>query len=275
MPDWQRVAGGRAEFDVASVREDLSGRYKPPPFSIDPDDDFVDTGGLFTADLSVQGFIDFAYKLPQQYNLLSHLPDWARKKQFEIQARAAGHPTKDQLRLMMQSLLADRFKLALHYETQEGEVLVMTLIKPGKLGPRLRLHKDGRACDLVAPRPAGAPVTFDMFRCNLYMAINEPDDVLLAGARNTTVESMAAFLSNVGYKKPIVDRTGITANIDFSMEYVPERRGAPAASGGAEAPVPGATFDEAVRDQLGLRIEPGRAALQIPMVDRVEMPTEN
>jgi len=278
VPEWVTAAGGKMEFEVASIREDPSGKYKPPPFSIDPDDDFVDTGGLFTADLSVQGFIDFAYKLPQQYNLLSHLPDWARKMQFEIQARAAGHPTKDQMRLMMQLLLADRFKLVLHYETQETDVLVMTLTKPGKLGPRLRLHADGPPCDVVAPRPPGAAVTFDMFRCNSYIAINMPENVILAGARNTTVESMTAFFSSVGRMRPIVDRTGIKGAIDFSMEYTPERpqtRGAAPSGPDGQAEAPGTTFEEAVKNQLGLKLEPTKAPMEIPVVDYVKMPSEN
>jgi uncharacterized protein (TIGR03435 family) len=107
------------------------------------------------------------------------------------------------------------------------------------------------------------------------MVATDRPDLYLAGARNTTVELMAAFFANVGYKKPVVDRTGITDRIDFSMEYVPERRGTPASGGDTEAAVPGATFDQAVKNQLGLRLEPGRAPLQIPVVDRVEMPSEN
>ena len=219
--------------------------------------------------------IAFAYKLPRQYNLLSRLPDWARKKQFEIQARAAGNPTKDQMRLMMQSLLAERFKLALHYETQDTQVLIMTLMKPGKLGPRLRLHADGAACDMVVPRPSGATVTFDMFPCNVYMMATDRPELFLAGARNTTVELMAAFLSNVGHMRPIVDRTGIKGTIDFSMEYTPEPRGAPAAGGDTEVAVSGATFDQAVKDQLGLKLETARLPLEVPVVDHVEMPSEN
>src|ERR1019366_9325099 len=224
MPAWVTAAGGKAEFEVASVREDLSGKFHPSPFSMDADDGFTSTGGLFTADLSLGEFIAFAYKLPVQYNLLSHLPDWARKKQFEIQARAAGNPTKDQIRLMMQSLLAERFKLALKYEAQETQVLIMTLMKPGKLGPRLRLHADGSACVVVVPRPPGATVTFDMFPCNVYMMATDRPELFLAGARNTTVELMAAFLSNVGHMRLIVDQTGINGAIDFSMEYTPPAR---------------------------------------------------
>jgi len=274
IPDWQAAAGGKMEFEVASVREDPSGKYVGPPFSTDADDDFSDAGGLFTADSPLSGYISFAYKLPQQNPMISNLPQWAKSKHFEIQARAAGKPTKDQMRLMMQSLLADRFKLAVHFEAQEMPVLVMALAKPGKMGPRLRLHADGPPCDVVAPRPAGAPVTFDMFRCNLYLAINEPDNVILAGARNTTVQLMAAFFTNVGHMRPIVDRTGIAGTIDFSMEYTPEKRGGSTAAD-APADVPGTMFEQAVKDQLGLKLEPAKAPVNVLVVDRVELPTEN
>jgi bla regulator protein BlaR1 len=275
VPDWQTAAGGRAEFEVASVREDPSGKYVSPPYSTDSDDDFTKGSGLFTADGDLAIYISFAFKLAQQHNMLSDLPDWAHKKHFVIEARAPANATKDQMRLMMQSLLADRFKLALHFETREMPVLIMTLAKPGKMGERWRLHADGPACDVVATRAPGAAVTFDMFPCHAYMAINEPENVLLAGARNTTVELMGAFFSNVGHMRPIVDRTGISGNIDFSMEYTPERRGAPAAGAEGEAEVPGTTFEQAIKDQLGLKLEPANAPLEIPVVDHVEMPTEN
>lgn len=162
-------------FDVASVRDDPSGKWVPPPFSFDADDAFKDTGGLFTADANLATYISFAYKLPIQYNLLSGLPEWAKKEHFVIQARAEGNPTKDQMRLMMQSLLAERFKLALHYEMQDRTVLAMTLAKPGTFGQRLRLHADGPPCSVVTPRPKGAQITFDMFPCDVILMANEPD----------------------------------------------------------------------------------------------------
>jgi uncharacterized protein (TIGR03435 family) len=60
-----------------------------------------------------------------------------------IEARAEGNPNKDQMHLMMQSLLAERFKLAVQFETHEVPVMAMVLIKPGKLGSRLRPHSQG------------------------------------------------------------------------------------------------------------------------------------
>jgi uncharacterized protein (TIGR03435 family) len=276
VPAWQTAAGGKMAFEVASVREDLSGKWVPPPFSFDADDDFKDTGGLFTADANVATYVSFAYKLPIQYNLLTGLPDWAKKENFAIQARAAGHPTKDQMRLMMQALLADRFKLALHYETQERPVLVMTLAKPGKLGSRLRLHADGPACNVVTPRPPGAEISFDMFPCHILLMANKPDNVLLAGARDTTVELMDAFFDNVGHLgRPIVDRTGIHRTIDFSMEFTPDPKGAPAAGVDGQTDLLGTSFAEAIREQLGLKLETAKAPVEVPVVDHVEMPSEN
>ena len=56
--------------------------------------------------------------------------------------RAERNATKDQMRLMVQSLLAERFKLAVHFEKQQMPVLAMTLMKPGKTGPKLIAHVD-------------------------------------------------------------------------------------------------------------------------------------
>lgn len=273
-PDWQTKAGSKMAFDVASVREDPTGKYGAPPFSMDADDAFKPTGGLFTADVPLSQYISFAYKLPIQYNLLSGLPEWAKKEHFVIQARAAGNPTKDQMRLMMQSLLADRFKLALHYEMQDRTVLVMTLAKPGTFNQRLRLHVDGAPCSVVTSRPKGAQITFDMFPCHLILMTFKPDNVILAGARDTTVELMAAFFSNVGHLGPIVDRTGISEPVDFSIDFLPEKRPDPAAAN-SQADVPGTSLRDALQSQLGLRLKPATAPLSIPVVDHIEQPSAN
>jgi uncharacterized protein (TIGR03435 family) len=180
------------------------------------------------------------------------------------------------MRLMMQSLLEDRFKLALHYETEERPVLVMTLAKPGKLGRGLRLHADGPACDVVKPRPQGAAVTFDMFPCRLLLAINQADGTMLVGARDTTVELMDAFFENVGHLgRFVVDRTGIDGTIDFSMEYTPETKSAPAAGVDGQTDLLGTSFAEAIREQLGLKLEPAKASVPVPVIDHVEQPSEN
>ena len=73
-----------------------------------------------------------------------HVPDWVRNGRYDIEARAPGAATKDQMRLMMQSLLAERFKLTVHWETREAPVFALVEAKPGKLGPQLEPHPSGR-----------------------------------------------------------------------------------------------------------------------------------
>ena len=82
----------------------------------------------------------FAYDLGgyQTLQLQDQLPKWATVGRYDIQARAGGNPTREQMQLMMQSLLADRFKLAVHTETNEGPIYALVLATPGKLGPYLK-----------------------------------------------------------------------------------------------------------------------------------------
>jgi uncharacterized protein (TIGR03435 family) len=243
---------------------------------MDSDDNYIPTGGLFTADMSLQTYISFAYKLNLLNSGLAHLPEWVATENFEIRARSAGNPTKDQMRLMMQSLLAERFKLVIHFETREQPVLALTLIKPNNPGPKLHPHVDGPACDSREPPRDNSTANIDVFppMCNEFQAIEKPDHEVLVGARNTTAELMAAFFSNVGHLgRPVVDQTGLSGPIDFTMEYTPDSN---AASGtGAPPDLKGETFLEAVKEQLGLKLEPTKARLDIPVVDHVERPSEN
>jgi bla regulator protein blaR1 len=263
------------QFEAASIREDPERKYKSPPYSTDADDDGVIPAGLFIADSALTSYISFAYKLPQQHPMLEHLPQWAKERHFVIEARPEGTPTKGELRLMMQSLLADRFHLRLHFESREEPVLIMTLRTPGRPGPGLRLHKDGPPCTVATEHKPGTPVTFDMFPCGQYLAIDRRDHTVLAGARNTTIELMSAFFNNVGQLRPIVDRTGIAGTVDFSMVYAPEPRGSAAVEANADTPSAGVPFLDAIKDQLGLRLESGKASLRIPVVDDVQPPSPN
>jgi uncharacterized protein (TIGR03435 family) len=126
--DWQTAAGGKMAFEVASVKP--SKIPKDPGFPLDASGNFS-RGRRFSASLPLMVYINFAFKLtpPEQASpeqpgsALAHIPGWVRGDEFfAVEAMAEGDPTKDQLRLMMQSLLADRFGLAVHFETQEVPV---------------------------------------------------------------------------------------------------------------------------------------------------------
>src|SRR5690348_6475808 len=139
--------GENMSFEVASIKQDKNepteanfGGNMP----LDAGNAFSPTGGLFSA--SNQWFVQyiiFAYKLTQyQYRAIQkQLPDWANNTRYDIEARATGNPTKDQYRLMMKSLLKERFKLTVHFQTVQAPVFALVMDKQGKLGPQLRIRQ--------------------------------------------------------------------------------------------------------------------------------------
>src|SRR5580692_111897 len=104
VPDWQTAAGGKLSFEVASVKP--SAAFKPPTFPLDSGN-AVTQGGRFSAGMKLLTYITFAYKLDttsdQRAAMLAQMPKWADADFFQIEARADGNATKDQMRLMMQS----------------------------------------------------------------------------------------------------------------------------------------------------------------------------
>ena len=212
--------------------------------------------------------------------MLARLPKWVDTDFIEIDAKAAGNPTKDQMRLMMQSLLAERFHLAVHYETQEMPVYALTLIKPGTWGPKLIRHADGPPCDVSGPldRATGLPddPAADVFpsRCESQTSVPGKNGRIVQGTRNTTMAILAGFLSRTG-GRPVVDRTGIIDRIDYRLEWTPESNG-PGIPGVEVQPDPNpVTFMDAVREQLGLKLQSTKAPVQTLVIDRIERPSEN
>lgn len=270
VPAWQKAAGGSMQFGVASIRPD-DGPFHPPSFALSADDWFREPNGRFHADFTVATYIEFAYKLwltgEQRRVMLEHLPAWVGGQRYAIEATAPLHATKDQYRLMMQQLLAERFALKLHFEEREMPVLVMTLEKPGKTGPRLIPHEQGPACD--------AKATADVYPSECYSFSMMPKDgQFLLGSRGTSMELIAEFLGNLGgsggeITRPVIDRTGLRGQWDFTLMAV-----APPKEGATDPPA-GPTLLEAIHEQLGIALKPARAMVQVPIVDHVDRPSEN
>jgi uncharacterized protein (TIGR03435 family) len=132
--------------------------------------------------------------------MVAHLPKWFSEDSYVINAQAEGDPTKDQMRLMMQSLLADRFKLAVHFERQELPVLALGLDKPEKTGPKLYPHSKGLLCDGPFPRnvivaaPTKSTDVFPPF-CGKVLKIGLPNGSILMGGRDLTMAQIALMLS--------------------------------------------------------------------------------
>ncbi len=260
---------------------------------MDAGEGYRHTGGRFRADFPVSIYIQFAYKLwpseDQSRGMFAHLPKWVTTDRYSIDATVAGNPNKDQMRLMMQSLLADRFQLAAHFETRELPVLALSLVKPGVLGPNLRSHADGRPCDaaaaLDAPVPArvirgdttAGPENFPPM-CDSFALIRKSGGALmLAGYRNATMDMLSASLAGVvGQGRPLIDKTGLTGRFDFTIEWAPESNGPPPSAPPAAPSDPlGPTPLQALRDQLGLKVESAKGPVPILVIDKVERPSEN
>ena len=273
VPEWQTKAGGKMEFEVASVRLD-KGPFQPPSFALSADDWFREPNGRFHADFSLTTYIEFAYKVwptrEEERVMLAGLPDWVKADRYAIEATAPLHATKDQYRLMMQALLAERFQLKLHVENKEMPVLAMTLEKPGKTGPKLIPHEQGPACD--------APPTADVFPafCYGFMATMPKDGMARFGSRGSPMELIGKFLGSTGAMsgeigRPVVDQTGLSGRWDFSLEVAsPFDKKAPDAEQST-----GPTVMEGVQEQLGLRLKPAKAVIPVTVIDHVERPSEN
>jgi uncharacterized protein (TIGR03435 family) len=290
-PDWQTAAGGPQAFDVVSVKQNKSGL--PPSgdpvnsnVPLGPQDLFTPTGGLLSAtNMPLFQYMIFAYKLtPNQVQaVMAQLPKWATANRYDVQARVAGNPTKDQFRMMMQALLADRFKLAVHYEMKQVPVLGLVLDKPGKLGPQIQRHPDDSPCSTAIPTVAqgAVPTVAGGFPepCGAVAGLPASTSGRIRfGARNMTMTAIATFFSIPqlsGADRPVIDKTGLPGTYDFFIEFTPEING-PLPPGATFQPDPnGPTFQEAMKEQLGMKLESQNGSVQAIVIDHVEEPSEN
>jgi bla regulator protein blaR1 len=266
-------------FEVASIRPAKPGTFFPPTFPLSPDDSYVAQGGYFRADFPLMNYITFAYKLwltrEEREALLRGLPDWVATESWVIEAKAEGNPTKDDVRAMMRTLLGERFGLHVHFATETMPVFVMTLEKPGVLGPKLLPHDQGPPCPAPGTTFHGTRTGDDSVFppvCDSVMMVAR-QKMLLNGERHATMEVLADALAEDGeLGRPVVDRTGLTGRFDWSIEWTP------ATSGGAvddDSDPNAATFWEALKDQLGLKLKAGKSPVRTLVIDHVELPSAN
>ena len=283
MPAWQKAAGGSKTFEVAAIHRAEPGPFLRPSFELGVEDTPVPPGGRFFASFALIDYIQFAYKImptpEQQAAMLAGLPEWAKSDYWVIQAEAAGNPTKDQMRLMMQALLADRFHLRLHFETRVEPVFGLVLVRPGRLGPRIRPHAEGTPCgapwmppaDRTAP--AVPPGEFTSV-CGSFDGIEGRDHTFLAGARDATLEQFANYLAwEQDFGRPVIDRTGLSGRFDFTLQWIPERQRPSDDTAALDAGGP--TLIEALKEQFGMRLVSTRAPVQILVIDHVEALSPN
>jgi len=231
-------------------------------------------------------YVRFAFKISQ--GELLDVPAWVYDEHFDIAARADGSPTKDEMRLMMRSLLTDRFRLKFHSERRTKPAFNLVLARAGKLGPQLQRNTDEEACAqsltgqnaaLPTSRPSEptskSGLQLPPIPCGAIGQVpgSAPDKGRIGG-RKVTMERIAGFLTNpfTGVDRPVLDRTGLVGTFDFSLEWSPENTltGAP-----DQAAATGPDFFEALRSQLGLKVVSTTAPTNTLIIDSIERPDEN
>ncbi len=242
--DWEKAAGGKMSFEVASIKEnkDDVGPNNPvyKNFPWGSASLYVNNGGRLSAkNARLVEAIGLAYMLTGQdaYTLIQpQLPDWAQTTRYDFEAHAleGTEPTKDQMRLMMQSLLAERFKLKMHTETKEVSVYALRMVEPGKLGPQIKVHPADVPCSAlrtdspanaeqgVGPRPAladdGLPVA-----CGFIRGIPDNPEISRSAARGTRIEEIRKTATVwIGDGRPVIDQTGLDGTYDFTLQFTPD-----------------------------------------------------
>ena len=268
-------------FDVISIRENrTAGAHPYSNFPLNPGPQYNNEGGLLVArDIPILQLLVFAYahNMYQIQAMRQSLPFWARETGYDVQARAEGRPTKDEMREMVRSLLADRFGLKLHLETREEPVFQLVAVHPGKLGPDLQpAHPNEPPCAAYGPY-ANAPVPtieggLPAYCGAVLLLPNTTGGQIHLAGRQVPLSQLALAIGAFGemFQRPVVDGTGLPGKYDVSLTFTPES--SDPAHTGQTTDVP---LSEALRKQLGLKLESGKASVEVPVLDRLEKPTGN
>jgi uncharacterized protein (TIGR03435 family) len=164
----------------------------------------------------------------------------------------------EQRRTMFQSILADRFKLVVHHETRELPIYVLSVAKGG---PKF---KESTPDDPAATGPRRRGMMMQRGKIT---------------ATDAQVSMLVTILSRQ-LGRTIVDKTGLTGNYDFTLEFTPdEGASAPPGSGGAPPPPPpdsaAPSIFTALPEQLGLKLESTKGPVDVIVIDHIEKPAEN
>ena len=220
-------------------------------------------GRRFTAKYTtISQMVQFAYNL--QAKQVVGAPGWLDAATYDIEAVAgveeagAGEPTAAEFRGMMQRLLAERFGLKTHWEPRTMAAYALVVAKGGaKLRVAAKVG-DGAKAEI----PPGVRI------------MRGPHQWMRVVGVQGTMPQLAAELQRVETDRPVVDRTGLTGTFDFSFTATsakPFFEGEGPDTGDAAPPL----IFTAIEEQLGLRLEPVKTAVQCLVVDAVERPSAN
>lgn len=192
--------------------------------------------------------VRIAYRIPPE-NIFGG-PNWLEFDRFDISAKAPAQTSPENVRRMLQALLAERFHLAVHNDVRPLPAYVLS---PGKNRPNMSQSSDPGEPNCRSVSQANGSVTLE-FSC-----------------RNMSMSAFALRLRNLGgdyIKEPVVDNTGLDGAWDFDIHWTP--RSAAVAAGTQRV-----TVMEAIEKQLGLKLELREAPAPVLVIDRVDKPTPN
>jgi uncharacterized protein (TIGR03435 family) len=197
-------------------------------------------GGRFSGMTWIKQLIQTAYDVADYQ--VSGGPEWTRSDRYEIEAKAADpNAGTHEMKRMLQTLLTDRFKLKVRRETKEFAVYGLVV---DKNGPKLK------------PLKPGEPGT----------CTRENSEI--CGIRTTA--QLANWLRSIT-GRPVLDQTKIDGNFDVLLTFdIYELRNQTAPPDYNKAPL-----QVAIREQLGLRLEPQKASFPMIVVEDIQRPTEN
>ena len=245
-PSTKMPADANPSFEVATIKPGKPGS---------PGKGLVmrDARTFVTLNYSVSDLISFAYRV--HVRQVTGAPAWMEDEKYDIQATPdpPGMPSSRQIEIMVQKLLADRFKLTFHHDKKELSVFALTV---GKAGPKLTASTS----DLDAPG-LGFRGLGDM------------------NAFNANMPDFAGLLQSVVLDRPVVDQTGLPGRFNFQLKWTPDDSQFPGVKGQRPPPKEDAETQPdlftAIQQQLGLKLEAVKTAVDVIVIDHVEKPSAN
>jgi uncharacterized protein (TIGR03435 family) len=189
-------------------------------------------------------------------------PAWLGSERYDITAKPEGSASPEQVKVMIQGLLADRFKLQFHRETKELQTYALVVAKGG---PKFPASKQDEGPGEGSDKPKGPRI---MMKGRGQFSIE-----------GAPVTALATQLSQV-LGRSVIDKTELTGNYDFKLEWTPDESlqgfGKPAeADHSTPADATGVSIFTALQDQLGLKLESTKGQVEILVVERMEKASEN
>jgi uncharacterized protein (TIGR03435 family) len=256
------AAAAPPAFEVASIRQNTSSTGAPTTR--------VEGGRYVASNVALQLLISDAYRMP-----IVGGPEWIRHRpgpqrtgtRFDVIATIPPGTPPAQVPLMLRTLLAERFELAVHTETQEREAYALVHAREDRrLGPQLT--RSTQQCQVeIEAGPLRAPVRRVTEDGKPVCSMMQGPAAIRGGGLTMT---FLAGAITVYAGRMVVDRTGLEGPFDFELTYAPAARG-----GGPPPSDDRPSIFTAVQEQLGLTLEPAIAPVEVLVIDSVSLPTEN